>query len=98
LLAFGLIALAIAHLIEGMFNKHFIRRSLVIGLTVLWLLVLAESHLLFGGLTGGVVGSLLVIPLAGWNGAFGHVLLIGLFINVAILTFRIRIGHLLNKR
>jgi len=96
LLALGLIAFAVAHLIEGMFNKRFIRWSLVVGLTVLWLLVLAESHLLLGGLTGGIVAALLVIPLEGWNGLFGHVLLIGLFVIVAILTFRIRFGHLLS--
>ena len=96
LFALGLIAFAVAHLIEGMFNKRFIRWSLVVGLTVLWLLVLAESHLLLGGLTGGVVAALLVIPLEGWNGPFGHVLLIGLFIIVAILTFRIRFGYLLS--
>jgi DNA segregation ATPase FtsK/SpoIIIE-like protein len=95
LLAFGLIAFAIAHLIEGMFNKRLIRWSLVIGLIVLWLLVLAESNLLFGRMTGGVVGALMVIPLKGWNGPFSHVLLIGLVIIVAILTFRIRFGHLL---
>jgi len=96
LLALGLIAFAIAHLIEGMFNKRFIRWSLVIGLIILWLLVLAESNLLLGGMTGGVVGALLVIPLAGWNAAFGQVLLTGLVIIVAILTFRIRFGHLLS--
>jgi DNA segregation ATPase FtsK/SpoIIIE-like protein len=95
LLALGLIVFAIAHLIEGMFNKNFIRWSLVIGLIALWLLLLAESNLLFGGITGGVVGALLVIPLKGWNGPFSHVLLIGLVIIVAILTFRIRFGHLL---
>ena len=96
LFALGLIAFALAHLVEGMFNKRFIRWSLVVGLTVLWLLVLAESHLLLGGFTGGVVAALLVIPLEGWKGPFGHVLLIGLFIIVAILTLRIRFGHLLS--
>ena len=96
LLALGLIAFALAHLIEGMFNKRFIRWSLVIGLTVLWLLVLAESRLILGLGKAGFLGDLLVFPLSGWNGAFGHVLVIGLFVIVTILTFRITFGQVLS--
>jgi len=98
LLALGLIAFALAHFIEGMFNKRFIRGSLVIGLVVLWLLVLAESRLFLGLGKAGLLADLLAIPLSGWigwNAAFGHVLLIGLCVIVAIVTFRITFGHLL---
>lgn len=94
LLALGLIAFAVVHLIEGMLNKHFIRWSLVIGLVLLWLVILAESRLLDSN-TGGVIAALLVIPLQGWSPAFGHVLLLGLFVIIAIITFRITLGHML---
>ena len=94
-LALGLIAFAIMHLAEGIRNKRFIRWSLVIGLIVLWLIVLAESHLLIGGKTGGVVASLLVIPLTGWPAPVIQVLLIGLFIIVSVVAFRITFGHVL---
>ena len=92
-LAFGLFVFACAHFIEGIFNARFIRMSLVFGLLVLLLLVLAESQLIAHGITGGVIGSLLVYPLHGWPGLVGHVLIIGLFIVIAILTFRITFGH-----
>ncbi len=94
LLALGLIAFAIAHLIEGIRNTKFIRLSLVLGLIFLWLILVAESQLLVYG-SGGVFGRLLVRPLLGWSPGLGHVLLIGLFILVAIFTFQITLGHLL---
>src|SRR5947209_4603742 len=72
LLAIGLVAFAIAHLIEGIQNKRFIRWPFVIGLVLLWLIVLAESQLLLATTTGGILGQLLVIPLLGWNPAIGH--------------------------
>src|SRR5205823_2913429 len=46
LLALGLIAFAIAHLIEGIRNTKFIRNSFILGLILLWLILMAESHLL----------------------------------------------------
>jgi hypothetical protein len=98
LLALGLIAFALAHFIEGMFNKRFIRGSLVVGLVILWLLVLAESRLFLGRGKAGLLADWLVIPLSGWvgwNAAFGHVLLLGLCVIVAIVAFRITFGHLL---
>ena len=95
LLALGLIAFSIAHLAESIRNQRFIRWSLVIGLIVLWLIVLAESHLLIGGETGGAVASLLVMPLAHWSAPMKQVLLIGLFIIVCVVTFRITFGHVL---
>ncbi len=95
LLALGLIAFAAAHLIEGLLNKRFIRWSLVIGLTLLWLLLLVESQLLLGGTTGGILGELLVRPLLGWPVVVGHLLLIGLFGIVTIITFQITLGHVL---
>ena len=97
LLAFGLIAFAIAHLIEGIRNVRFIRWSFVIGLILLWLIVLLESQLILSASGGnaGMLAELLYIPLQGWPTAVEHVLLIGLFLLVAILTFRITFGHVL---
>jgi hypothetical protein len=95
LFALGLIVFAVAHLIEGIRNQKFIRWPLVVGLVLLWLIVLAESHLLLHGKTGGTIGSLLVLPLLGWPPAVGHILLIGLFCIVAIVTFHITLGHML---
>ncbi|HEY5003185.1 MAG TPA: DNA translocase FtsK [Ktedonobacteraceae bacterium] len=92
-LSIGLIAFALVHLIEGMRNQHIMTWRLVIGLGVLWLLLLAESRLLFGSV--GILGELLVSPLLGWSPLVGHVVLLGLLIVVAILTFRIRFGHVL---
>lgn len=95
LLAIGLIAFAIAHLIEGIRNKKFIRWPFVIGLVLLWLIVLAESQLLLKGRTGGIFGALLIRPLLGWPEIVGHILLIGLFGVITILTFQITLGHVL---
>ena len=63
LLAIGLIAFAIAHLIEGIRNKKLIRWPFVIGLVLLWLILLAESQLLLKGRTGGVLGACCIRPL-----------------------------------
>ena len=96
LLALGLIVFAIAHLVEGIRNVRFIRWSFVIGLIVLWLIVLLESRLILGPMKAGVLAELLFTPLQGWHAAFlVHVLLIGSFALVAILTFRITFGHVL---
>src|SRR5437868_11035073 len=94
LLSLGLIAFAIAHLIEGTRKTRFIRWSLVWGLLVLLLLTLAESRLILGSPTGGVIGSLMVRPLLGWPVIVQHVLVIGLFVIFAIVTFRITFDHL----
>jgi len=93
-LAFGLLIFAVAHLIEGTRRRQVIRWSLVVGLVVLWLFVLAESQLLFKDTTGGVLGGLLANPLLGL-GVIGHVLLIGGIAIAAIVTFRITTGHVL---
>ena len=93
LLILGLIAFAIAHLIEGTRKTRFIRWSLVLGLLVLLLLILAESRLILGSPTGGVIGSLMVRPLLGWPVFVQHVLVIGLFVIFAIVTFRITFDH-----
>jgi len=93
LLILGLIAFAIAHLIEGTRKTRIIRWSLVWGLLVLLLLILAESRLILGSPTGGVVGSLMVRPLLGWPVLVQHVLVIGLFMIFAIVTFRITFEH-----
>jgi DNA segregation ATPase FtsK/SpoIIIE-like protein len=93
LLILGLIAFAIAHLIEGTRKTRFIRWSLVWGLLVLLLLTLAESRLILGTPTGGVIGSLMVRPLLGWPIVVQHVLVIGLFVIFAIVTFHITFDH-----
>src|SRR3989440_370033 len=93
LLILGLIAFALAHLIEGTRKTRFIRWSLVLGLLVLLLLILAESRLILGSPTGGVIGSLMVRPLLGWPVLVQHVLIIGLFVIFAIVTFRITFDH-----
>ncbi len=93
LLILGLIAFALAHLIEGTRKTRFIRWSLVMGLLVLLLLMLAESRLILGSSTGGVIGSLMVRPLLGWPVLVQHVLVIGLFVIFAIVTFRITFEH-----
>jgi len=93
LLILGLIAFAIAHLIEGTRKTRFIRWSLVWGLLVLLLLLLAESRLIRGSPTGGVIGSLMVRPLLGWPVLVQHVLVIGLFVIFVIVTFRITFDH-----
>ncbi len=96
LLALGLIVFAIAHLIEGIRKIHFIRWSFIIGLIVLWLIVLLESQLILRNRGGaGILAELLYLPLQGWPPPVEHVLLIGLFLLVAILTFRITFGHVL---
>ena len=95
LLAVGLIAFSIAHLIEGIRNRQFIRWSLIIGLAFLCLVVVAESHLLLGGMTGGMLATLLVYPLSHWPPLTGQVLLIGLFLIATVVTFRITFGHVL---
>ncbi len=92
-LALGLIAFSLIYLIEGIRNQHIITWRTIIGLVILWLLLLAESRLIFGQV--GILGELLVYPLLGWSTAVGHVVLLGLIIVVAILTFRIRFGHVL---
>jgi DNA segregation ATPase FtsK/SpoIIIE-like protein len=92
-LILGMIAFSLAHLIEGMRKTPFIRWSLVLGLLILLLLVLAESRLILGNPTGGVIGSLMVRPLLGWPALVQHVLVVGLFIIFAIVTFRITFEH-----
>ncbi|WP_376796510.1 DNA translocase FtsK [Thermogemmatispora sp.] len=94
-LALGLLVLAVVLLIEGLRRRSLLRWSLVGGLALLWLLILAESQLLLGGETGGFVGALLILPLRNWPAAVGHILLLGLMVIVSIVTFRITFGHLL---
>ena len=94
LLAFGLMAFAIAHLIEGMHKQHYLRWSLVIGLVILWLLLLIESRL-FMGPHVGILAELLVMPLLGWPLAIAHVMTLGLILITTILAFRITLGHVL---
>lgn len=94
LLALGLVAFALIHVIEGIRNERILRWSLVIGLVLIWLLLLTESRLMLGARVG-VLAELLVIPLLGWPAAVGHVVVIGLLFIVAIITFRITFGHVL---
>jgi DNA segregation ATPase FtsK/SpoIIIE-like protein len=91
-LALGLIALACAHFMEGLRNIRFISWSLVLGLSSLLILLLIESQLLFGHITGGILGSALATPMLNWG--FGaHILILGLFVIITLLTFRITMSQ-----
>lgn len=92
-LVLGLIAFAFAHLVEGMRNIRFIRWSLVLGLLGLLALLLAESQLLLGKTTGGILGGLLATPLLNW-GLGAHILVLGLFVIIALLTFKVTLSHM----
>jgi len=93
LLAAGLIAFSLVYLISAIRDQHVIAWRTIIGLGILWLLLLAESRLIFGPV--GILGELLIYPLLGWSPLIGHVVLFGLLIIVVILTFRMRFGHVL---
>jgi DNA segregation ATPase FtsK/SpoIIIE-like protein len=87
-LALGLIAFAVAHLVEGMRNIRFIRWSLVLGLLVLMILLLVETQLIGQDTTGGIIGGVLATPIQGLG--FGaHVLVLGLLVMTLLLTFRV---------
>jgi len=94
LLALGLVAFAMVHLIEGIRNQHYLRWSLVIGLVILWLLLLLESRLIVGPHVG-ILAELLVMPFLGWSPVIAHVMTLGLLLITAMLTFRITFGHVL---
>jgi DNA segregation ATPase FtsK/SpoIIIE-like protein len=94
-LILGMIAFSFAHLVEGVRKARFIRWSLVSGLLILLLLLMAESRLILGKATGGVIGSFMVRPLLGWPTLIQHVLVLGLLVIIAIVTFRITFGHVL---
>ena len=94
-LSLGLIAFAVAHLVEGVRNIRFIRWTLVLGLLVLLVLLLVESQLLFGHTVGGIVGGLLATPMLGWG--FGaHILVPGLFLIVVLVTFKVTMSQVLS--
>lgn len=93
LLAFGLLVFSVAYLVEGIRNQQFIRWSLVIGSVFLWLLVLFESQLILSGTSGGLLAVLAARLLSGWPAPVGHILFVGLFIIVSIVTFRITLNH-----
>ncbi|GAC1355053.1 MAG: hypothetical protein NVS4B11_09010 [Ktedonobacteraceae bacterium] len=97
LLALGLVAFALTHLIEGIRNQPVLRWSMVFGLGAIWLLLLIESRLLIGSnsTTTGVLAGLLVRPLLGWPAAAAHVMTLGLIVLLLIFTFRITFGHVL---
>jgi DNA segregation ATPase FtsK/SpoIIIE-like protein len=94
-LALGLVAFAVAHLIEGIRKQHFVRISLVIGLAFIWLLLLIESALIVGAENVGILGALLVLPLRGWSSGVDHVVVLGLLLITSIVTFRITFGQVL---
>lgn len=95
LLALGLIAFALTHLVEGTRNEHILRWSMVFGLIVIWLLLLIESRLILGHLQAGVLAEVLVLPFLGWPPAVGHITVLGLLLIVIIMTFRITFGQIL---
>jgi ribosomal protein S25/Cdc6-like AAA superfamily ATPase len=91
-LSIGLILLAFAYLIEGLRNVQFVRWSLVVGLLAILLLALTDSALFTTG-SGGVIGGWLSRPLLGWPVEVQYLLVNGLLVLAAIITFRIRTSH-----
>ncbi len=92
-LVLGLVAFALARMVEGVRGQRFLSWRVVIGLFLIWLLVLVESRLIFGPV--GILAELLIYPLAGWPAAVGHVVVLGLLLIVTIFTFRLTFGHIL---
>jgi hypothetical protein len=64
-LAVGLLAGGVLRVAESFARRPLARRLLPLQVLLLWLVMLAASRLVWGGDTGGVVGGLLVLPLAG---------------------------------
>ena len=97
LLALGLVAFALAHLIEGIRNEPLIRGSMILGLCAIFLLLLIESRLVIGHnlATTGIIGEWIASPLLGWPSAAAHVITLGLIVLLVIFTFRITFGHVL---
>ncbi len=97
LLALGLVAFALARLIEGIRNEPLVRGSMVLGMSTIWLLVLIESRLILGqdSIITGILAEYLVRPLLGWPTAAAHVIILGLIVLLVIFTFRITFGHVL---
>lgn len=94
-LVLGLLAFAVAHLIEGIRQQRFIRWSMVVGLACVWLLLLLESRLILGSMKVGVVAEVLINPLLGWPVLVQHVVLLGLLVLMLVIAFRITFGHVL---
>jgi DNA segregation ATPase FtsK/SpoIIIE-like protein len=95
LLALGLVAFSVAHLIEGIRQQQFVRVSLIMGLLCIWVLLLLESALITGPENVGILGALLVIPFLGWSRSVDHVIVLGLLLIASIVTFRLKFGHVL---
>ncbi len=95
LLALGLVAFSVAHLVEGIQRRVFVSWRLVLGLSCIWLILLTESRLIMGHMSVGILAELLVAPLLGWGAAVGHLLLIGLLVIFVIFTFRITLGQMI---
>ena len=94
-LTLGLVAFALALMINGFRKQRFAFWRLVIGLGVIVLLLLLESRLLAGHLAVGVLAEILVTPLLGWPVGVAHIIVLGLLLITAIITFRITFGHIL---
>lgn len=94
-LALGLVAFALALMINGFRKQRFAFWRLVIGLGVIVLLLLLESRLIAGHLAVGVLAEILVTPLLGWPVGVAHIIVLGLLLIAAIITFRITFGHVL---
>lgn len=97
LFSLGLVAFALAHLIECIREEPLVRWSMVLGLSGIWLLLMIEVRLFFGtdSPATGFVAGLLVRPLLGWPSAAAHVVTLGLIMLLLLYTFRITFGHML---
>ena len=95
-LAVGIVAFGVARLVEAIRRQSFVRPSLVIGLTCIWLSLLTESALIMGPVSSvGVLGGVLTLPLLGWPRGVDHAIVLGLLLIIIIVTFRLRFGHVL---
>jgi DNA segregation ATPase FtsK/SpoIIIE-like protein len=95
LLDIGLVALAVANLAEAATRKPLIRPVVIIQVTMLGCLLMAESRLLLGGDTGQLFGRLLVAPLADIPPLAQQIGVSGGIMILLWLLFRISFGQVL---
>ncbi len=94
LLVFGLAALALAYMVEAALRKSFIRRTLLLELTILSCLIIAEVRLIVGPGSGALIGDLLIQPVKGFPPATQQTILPGAMGVVLLLIFRVSFSQL----
>lgn len=94
LLVFGLAALALAYLIEAALRASFIRRTLILELSTLSCLIIAEVRLIVGPGSGALIGNLFIQPVKGFSFATQQTILLGAMGVLLLLIFRISFSQL----